>query len=149
MWLFRGKRNYEIQETTRKNITEKMNKAIEDLKLQEEARKNAVRARAVRHLEAYLDEITDCMIKNMDNSTHIHSKSYSISEVLGIAAEKAFDNCDIMALRGKDSNMFGKFLCDNRLTMAINDDYTKVMFAYGRHSMFKSGWSEWAGYDCY
>ena len=145
-WLFRGKRNYEIQEVTRKDITEKMDKAIEDLKLQEEARKNAIRARALRHLEAYLDEITDCMIENMNNPTYIHSKSYLVSEVLGIE-EKTFDNCDIMALRGKCGNMFGRFLCDNKLTMAVKDDYTKVKFAYGRHSMFKCGWNAWAGYD--
>ena len=148
MWLFKGKHNYEFQETKRKDITEKINKAIEDLRLQEEARQNAIQARAVRHLEAYLDEIADYMIENMDNPMYIHSKPYPISEVLGIE-EKTFDNCDIMALKGKDSNMFGRFLCDNKLTMAINDDYTKVMFAYGRHSMFKSGWNEWAGYDCY
>ena len=145
-WLFKGKRNYEIQKTTRKNIVEKMDKAIEHLRLQEEGRKNAIRARAVRHLEAYLDEIVDYMIEDMDNDITIHSKSYSVFEVLGID-EVSFDNHDIMALKGEEDNIFSKFLYDNKLTMAVNDNYTRVMFAYGRHSMFGSGWNEWAGYN--
>ena len=149
MWLFRGKRSYEIQETTRKNITERMDKAIEELKLQSEARKNAIRARAVRHLEAHLDEITEYMLENMgSDSMRIHSRAYDISEVLGIEDEP-FGNPMMTALRGKDDNIFSKFLYDNKLTMATNDKCTKVKFAYGRHSMFESGWSEWAGYDCY
>lgn len=149
MWLFRGKRNYEIQETTRKDITEKMDKAIEELKLQSEARKNAIRARAVRHLEAHLDEITEYMLENMGaDSMRVHSKVYDVSEVLGIEDEP-FGNPMMTALRGKNDNIFSKFLYDNKLTMATNDKCTKVKFAYGRHSMFESGWCEWAGYDCY
>ena len=146
MCLFKGKCNHKFQEIIRKDITEKMDKAIEDLRMQEEAQKNDVRARAVRHLEAHLDEITDHMIDNMGSSMRIHSRVYNISEVLGIE-ENDFDKRDIMALRGKDDNLFSKFLYNNKLTMATNDKYTKVKFAYGRHSMFESGWIEWAGYD--
>ena len=148
-WLFKGKRSYEVQETNRKNITEKMDKAIEELKLQSEARKNAIRARAVRHLEAHLDEITEQMLENMSgDSMRIHSRVYNVSEVLGIENEP-FGNPMMTALRGHDNNLFDRFLCDNKLTMATNDNCTKVMFAYGRHSMFESGWCEWAGYDYY
>lgn len=148
-WLFKGKRNYEVQETTRKNIVKEMDKAIEELKLQSEARKNAIRARAVRHLEAHFDEITGYMLENMsEDSMRIHSRVYNVSEVLGIEDEP-FGNPMMTALRGKDNNIFSKFLYDNKLTMATNEDCTKVKFAYGRHSMFESGWIEWAGYDYY
>ncbi len=145
-WIFKDKHCCKSQETTRKNIVERMDKAIEEFKIQSEARKNAIRTRAVRHLEAYLDEIADYVLENMsENSMKMHSKPYLVSEVLGIK-EQTFDNCDLMALRGK-ANLFGEFLCSNKLTMAVNDDYTKVKFAYGRYSMFESGWNEWAGYD--
>ena len=148
-WLFKGKRCYEAREATRKNIVEKMDKAIEELKVQSEARKNAIRGRAVRHLEARLDEITESMLENMGaDSMRVHSQVYDISEVLGIEDEP-FGNPMMTALRGKDDNIFSKFLYDNKLTMATNDKCTKVKFAYGRHSMFESGWCEWAGYDCY
>ena len=149
MWLFRKTPSRNEEVASRKDITETMDKAIEKLKLQEEARKNAIRARAVRHLEAHLDEITEYMLENMSgDSMRIHSKVYDISEVLGIEDEP-FGNPMMTALRGRDDNIFSKFLYDNKLTMATNDKCTKVKFAYGRHSMFESGWIEWAGYDCY
>ena len=107
-WIFKDKRSCELQETARKNIVERMDKAIEEFKIQSEARKNAIRTRAVRHLEAYLDEIADYVLENMsENSMKMHSKPYLVSEVLGIK-EQTFDNCDLMALRGKD-NLFGEF----------------------------------------
>ena len=149
MWLFRKTPTLNPEPASRKNITETMDKAIEELKLQSEARKNAIRARAVRHLEARLDEITEYMLENMGgDSMRVHSRVYDISEVLGIEDEP-FGNPMMTALRGKDDNIFSKFLYDNKLTMATNDKCTKVKFAYGRHSMFESGWIEWAGYDYY
>ena len=149
MWLFRKTPTLNFEPASRKNITETMDKAIEELKLQSEARKNAIRARAVRHLEAHLDEITEYMLENMDaDSMRVHSRVYDISEVLGIKDEP-FGNPMMTALRGKNDNIFSKFLYDNKLTMATNDKCTKVKFAYGRHSMFESGWIEWAGYDYY
>ena len=148
-WLFRKTPTLNPEPASKKDITEKMDKAIEELKLQTEARKNAIRARAVRHLEAHLDEITEQMLKNMSgDSMRIHSKAYYVSEVLGIEDEP-FGNPMMTALRGKDDNIFSKFLYDNKLTMATNNNCTKVIFAYGRHSMFESGWCEWAGYDYY
>lgn len=148
MWLFRKTPTRNEEVASRKNITETMDKAIEELKLQSEARKNAIRARAVRHLEARLDEITKYMLENMSgDSMRIHSKVYDISEVLGIE-KKTFENSDLMALRGGNDNLFGKFLYSNKLTMAINKNYTKVMFAYGRYSMFEESiWNKWAGYN--
>ena len=149
MWLFRKTPTLNPEPASRKNITETMDKAIAELKLQSEARKNAIRARAVRHLEAHLDEITEYMLENMGtDSMRIHSRAYDISEVLGIKDEP-FGNPMMTALRGRDDNIFSKFLYDNKLTMATNDKCTKVKFAYGRHSMFESGWIEWAGYDYY
>lgn len=149
MWLFRKTPTLNPEPASRKNITETMDKAIEKLKLQSEARKNAIRARAVRHLEARLDEITEYMLENMgDDSMRVHSRVYDISEVLGIKDEP-FGNPMMTALRGRDDNIFSKFLYNNKLTMATNDKCTKVKFAYGRHSMFESGWIEWAGYDYY
>ena len=149
MWLFRKTPTLNPEPASRKNITETMDKAIEELKLQSEARKNAIRARAVRRLEARLDEITEYMLENMGtDSMRIHSRAYDISEVLGIKDEP-FGNPMMTALRGRDDNIFSKFLYDNKLTMATNDKCTKVKFAYGRHSMFESGWIEWAGYDYY
>ena len=149
MWLFRKTPTLNLEPASRKNITETMDKAIEELKLQSEARKNAIRARAVRYLEARLDEITEYMLENMGaDSMRVHSRVYDISEVLGIKDEP-FGNPMMTALRGKDDNIFSKFLYNNKLTMATNDKCTKVKFAYGRHSMFESGWIEWAGYDYY
>ena len=149
MWLFRKTPTLNPEPASRKNITETMDKAIEKLKLQSEARKNAIRTRAVRYLEAHLDEITEYMLENMGaDSMRIHSKVYDASEILGIKDEP-FGESMMTVLRGKDDNIFSKFLYNNKLTMGINNDATKVMFAYGRHSMFESGWSEWAGYDYY
>lgn len=149
MWLFRKTPTLNPEPASRKNITETMDKAIEKLKLQSEARKNAIRARAVRYLEARLDEITEYMLENMGtDSMRIHSRAYDISEVLGIKDEP-FGNPMMTALRGKDDNIFSKFLYNNKLTMATNDKCTKVKFAYGNHPMFESGWIEWAGYDYY
>lgn len=149
MWLFRKTPTLNPEPASRKNITETMDKAIEELKVQSEARKNAIRARAVRHLEAHLDEITEHMLENMSgDSMRIHSKIYDASEVLGIKDEP-FGESMMIILRGNNDNLFDRFLCDNKLTMGINNDATKVKFAYGRHSMFESGWIEWAGYDCY
>ena len=149
MWLFRKTPTLNLEPASRKNITETMDKAIEELKLQSEARKNAIRARAVRYLEARLDEITEYMLENMGtDSMRIHSRAYDISEVLGIKDEP-FGNPMMTALKGRDDNIFSKFLYNNKLTMATNDKCTKVKFAYGRHSMFESGWIEWAGYDYY
>ena len=149
MWLFRKTPTLNLEPASRKNITETMDKAIEELKLQSEARKNAIRARAVRYLEARLDEITEYMLENMGtDSMRIHSRAYDISEVLGIKDEP-FGNPMMTALRGRDDNIFSKFLYNNKLTMATNDKCTKVKFAYGRHSMFESGWIDWAGYDWY
>ena len=150
MWLFRKTPSRNIEVASKKNITEKMDKAIETLKQREEYRKNAIRSRAIRHLESRLDEITDYMLKHMDPenySMRVHSKVYSVSEVLGIENEP-FGNPMMRALRGKD-NIFGQFLCKNKLTMATNEDCTKVKFAYGNHAMFESGWIDWAGYDSY
>ena len=139
MWLFRKTPTLNPDPASRKNITETMDKAIEELKLQSEARKNAIRARAVRYLEARLDEITEYMLENMGaDSMRVHSRVYDISEVLGIKDEP-FGNPMMTALRGKDDNIFSKFLYNNKLTMATNDKCTKVKFAYGRHSMFESG----------
>lgn len=147
MWLFRKTPSRNVEAASKKDITKRMDEAIEELKLQTEARKNAIRARAVRHLEARLDEITEYMLENMGaDSMRIHSKAYDISEVLGIEDEP-FGDPMMTALRGKNDNIFSKFLYDNKLTMATNDKCTKVKFAYGRHSMFESGWIEWAGYD--
>ena len=149
MWLFKKTPTLNPEPASRKNITEAMDKAIGELKLQSEARKNAIRARAVRHLEAHLDEITEYMLENMSvDSMRAHSRIYDISEVLGIEDEP-FGNPMMTALRGKNDNIFSKFLYDNKLTMATNDKCTKVKFAYGNHSMFESGWIEWAGYDYY
>ena len=149
MWLFRKTPTLNPEPASRKNITETMDKAIEELKLRSEARKNAIRARAVRYLEARLDEITEYMLENMGtDSMRIHSRAYDISEVLGIKDEP-FGNPMMTALRGRDDNIFSKFLYNNKLTMATNDKCTKVKFAYGRHSMFETGWIEWAGYDYY
>ena len=149
MWLFRKTPSRNVEVASRKDITERMDKAIEELKIQAEARRNAIRARAVRHLEAHLDEITEYMLENMNgDSMRIHSKVYNVSEVLGIKDEP-FGEPMLTALRGKDDNVFSKFLYDNKLTMGINNDATKIIFAYGRHAMFESGWSEWAGYDYY
>ena len=149
MWLFRKTPTLNPEPASRKNITETMDKAIEELKLQSEARKNAIRARAVRYLEARLDEITEYMLENIGaDSMRVHSRVYDISEVLGIKDEP-FGNPMMTALRGRDDNIFSKFLYNNKLTMATNDKCTKVKFAYGRHSMFESGWIEWAGYDYY
>ena len=149
MWLFRKTPTLNPEPASRKNITETMDKAIEELKLQSEARKNAIRARAVRYLEARLDEITEYMLENMGtDSMRIHSRAYDISEVLGIKDEP-FGNPMMTALKGKDDNIFSKFLYNNKLTMATNDKCTKVKFAYGRHSMVEPGGIEWAGYDYY
>ena len=149
MWLFRKTPTLNPESASKKDITERMDKAIEQLKLQAEAQKNAIRARAVRHLEVHLDEITEYMLENMSgNPMRIHSKVYNVSEVLGVKDEP-FGESMLTALRGKNDNIFSKFLYDNKLTMGVNKDATKVMFAYGRHSMFESGWSEWAGYDYY
>ena len=149
MWLFRKTPTLNPEPASRKNITETLDKAIEELILQSEARKNSIRARAVRYLEARLDEITEYMLENMGtDSMRIHSRAYDISEVLGIKDEP-FGNPMMTALRGRDDNIFSKFLYNNKLTMATNDKCTKVKFAYGRHSMFESGWIEWAGYDYY
>lgn len=149
MWLFRKTPSRNIEVASKKDITAKMDEAIEELKFQSEARKNAIRARAVRFLEAHLDEITEYMLENMDaDSMRVHSRAYDISEILGIKDE-SFGNSMMTALRGKNNNIFSKFLYDNKLTMATNEDCTKVKFAYGRHSMFESRWIEWAGYDYY
>lgn len=151
MWLFRKTPSRNEEVASKKDITERMDEAIETLKQQEEYRKNAIRSRAIRHLESRLDEITDYMLKNMESgkySMRVHSAVYSVSDVLGIENEP-FGNHMMTALRGRDDNIFSKFLYNNKLTMATNEDCTKVKFAYGRHSMFESGWIEWAGYDYY
>ena len=122
MWLFRKTPTLNPEPASRKNITETMDKAIEELKLRSEARKNAIRARAVRYLEARLDEITEYMLENMGtDSMRIHSRAYDISEVLGIKDEP-FGNPMMTALRGRDDNIFSKFLYNNKLTMATNED---------------------------
>ena len=150
MWLFRKTPSRNEEVASKKDITARMDEAIETLKQQEEYRKNAIRSRAIRHLESRLDEITDYMLKNMDPgkySMRVHSAVYSVSDVLGIENEP-FGNPMMCALRGRD-NIFGQFLCQNKLTMATNEDCTKVKFAYGNHAMFESGWIDWAGYDSY
>lgn len=150
MWLFRKKPSRNEEVASKKDITERMDEAIETLKQQEEYRKNAIRSRAIRHLESRLDEITDYMLQHMDPekySMRVHSAVYSVSDVLGIENEP-YGNPMMTALRGKD-NIFGQFLCKNKLTMATNEDCTKVKFAYGNHAMFESGWIDWAGYDSY
>ena len=148
MWLFRETPSRNTEAASKKDITKRMDEAIETLKRQEEYHKNAIRSRAIRHLESRLDEITGYMLEHMEPENYcmrIHSKVYSISDVLGIEDEP-FGNPMMIALKGKD-NIFGQFLCKNKLTMATNADCTKVNFAYGDHSMFKSGWIEWAGYN--
>lgn len=148
MWLFRKTPSRNTEAASKKNITKKMDEAIETFKQQEEYRNNAIRSRAIRHLESRLDEITDHMLNNIEPQNYcmrIHSKVYSVSDVLGIENEP-FGNPMMRALRGRN-NIFGQFLCKNKLTMATNSDCTKVKFAYGNHSMFQCGWTEWAGYN--
>lgn len=148
MWLFRKTPSRNTEAVGKKNITKKMDEAIEALKQREEYRNNAIRSRAIRYLESRLDEITDYMLNHMEPENYsmkVHSKVYSVSEVLGIEDEP-FGNPMMRALRGRN-NIFGQFLCKNKLTMATNSDCTKVKFAYGNHSMFQRGWTEWAGYN--
>lgn len=128
-----------------KNITEKMDQAIKFLEERTEYRRNAIRARAIRQLESRMDEITDYMIANMKTPLRIHSQEFEIFDIFGVEEDGVEPIMNI--LKGKDENIFGKFLCDNKLTMALNEKHKKVKFAYGRHSSFESGWFEWAGYD--
>lgn len=134
-----------IEEEEVKNITEKMDQAIKFLEERTEYRRNAIRARAIRQLESRMDEITDYMIANMKTPLRIHSQEFEIFDIFGVEEDGIEPIMNI--LKGKDENIFGKFLCDNKLTMALNDKHKKVKFAYGRHSSFESGWFEWAGYD--
>lgn len=143
MGWFKKKPTLEEQEV--KNITEKMEQAIKFLEERTEYRRNAVRARAIRQLESRMDEITNYMIANMKTPMRIHSQEFDIFDIFGIEEDGIEPIMNI--LKGKDENIFGKFLCDNKLTMALDDKHKKVKFAYGRHSMFESGWFEWAGYD--
>lgn len=137
----------EFQEKEIKNITDKMDKAIKYLENKTEYRRNAIRARCVRYLESRLDEITDYMIANMKTPMRVHSQEFDIVDIFGIEDDGVGPIINI--LKGKEENLFGKFLCDNKLTMALDDKHKKVKFAYGRHSSFESGWFEWAGYDLY
>ena len=143
MGWFKKKPTFEEQEV--KNITEKMDQAIKFLEEKTEYRRNAVRARAIRQLESRMDEITDYMIANMKTPMRIHSQEFDIFDIFGVEEDGIEPIMNI--LKGKDENIFGKFLCDNKLTMALDDKHKKVKFAYGRHSLFESGWFEWAGYD--
>ena len=145
MGWFKKKPTLEEQEV--KNITEKMEQAIKFLEEKTEYRRNAVRARAIRQLESRMDEITNYMIANMKTPMRIHSQEFNICDIFGVEEDGVEPIINI--LKGKDENIFGKFLCDNKLTMAIDITHKKVKFAYGRHSSFESGWFEWAGYDLF
>lgn len=145
MGWFKKKPTFEEQEV--KNITEKMDQAIKFLEERIEYRRNAVRARAIRQLESRMDEITDYMIANMKTPMRIHSQEFDIFDIFGVEEDGIEPIINI--LKGKDENIFGKFLCDNKLTMALDDKHKKVKFAYGRHSSFESSWFEWAGYDLF
>lgn len=145
MWLFRKipSRNGKI---TQKDIVERMDQAIAKLEENEEYRKNAIRARCIRQLEARLDEITEYMIENARPPyKKFHSQEFSVEDIFGIEDAQTLI---IHILNGKNKNMFDKFLCQNKLTMGTNLKFDKVKFAYGEHSSFdESGWIEWAGYD--
>ena len=141
------KKKPSIEEEEVKNITEKMEQAIKFLEEKIEYRRNAIRARAIRQLKSRMDEITDYMIANMKTPMRIHSQEFDIFDIFGVEEDGIEPIINI--LKGKDENIFGKFLCDNKLTMAIDDKHKKVKFAYGCHSSFESGWFEWAGYDLF
>ena len=151
---FKKKPSFEEQEF--KNITEKMDQAIRLLEKRSEYRNNAIRSRAIRQVKSRMDEITNYMIANMKTSTKIHSQVFNISDIFGIREFDTTLNIEendaetiINALKGKDENIFSKFLCDNKLTMALDDKHKKVKFAYGPNSSFGFGWIRWAGYDLY
>ena len=130
-----------------KNITEKMDQAIRFFEERSEYRKNAIRSRAIRQVESRMDEITNYMITNMKTPTKIHSQEFNISDIFGVKDDGIGPIIDI--LKGREDNIFSKFLCDNKLTMALSSDYKKVKFAYGSPSSFEYEWFEWAGYDLY
>ena len=139
---FKKKPSFEEQEF--KNITEKMDQAIKLLEKRSEYRNNAIRSRAIRQVKSRMNEITNFMIANMKTSTKIHSQVFDISDIFGVKENDT--EIIINALKGKDENIFGKFLCDNKLTMALDDKYKKVKFAYGSVPSFEFGWCRWAGY---
>ena len=140
---FKKKPSFEEQEF--KKITEKMDQAIRLLGKRSEYRNNAIRSRAIRQVKSRMDEITNYMIANMKTSTKIHSQVFDISDIFGVKENDT--EIIINALKGKDENIFGKFLCDNKLTMALDDKHKKVKFAYGPVPSFEFGWFRWAGYD--
>ena len=146
------KKKPSLEEQEFKNITEKMDQAIRLLEKRSEYRNNAIRSRAIRQVKSRMDEITNYMIANMKTSTKIHTQVFDISDIFGVKefdTEKNDTEIIINALKGKDENIFGKFLCDNKLTMALDDKHKKVKFAYGSVPSFEFGWFRWAGYDLY
>ena len=130
-----------------KNITEKMEQAIKLLEEKSKYRENAIRSRAIRQVESRMDEITNYMITNMKTPIKIHSQEFNISDIFGVEDNETESIMNI--LKGGEDNIFGKFLCDNKLTMALDSNYKKVKFAYGTPSLFEYDWFEWAGYDLY
>ena len=130
-----------------KNITQRMDQASKFLEEKSKYRKNAIRSRAIRQVESRMDEITNYMIANMKTPTKIHSQEFNISDIFGLEDDKVESIIDI--LKGREDNIFSKFLYDNKLTMALSSDHKKVKFAYGSRSSFEYNWFEWAGYDLY
>ena len=130
-----------------KNITEKMDQAIRFLEEKSKYRKNAIRSRAIRQVESRMDEITNYMIANMKTPTKIHSQEFNISDIFGVEDDGIGSIIDV--LKGGEDNIFDKFLCDNKLTMALDSSHKKVKFAYSSPSSFEYEWLEWAGYDLY
>ena len=147
MWLFRKTPTLNLEPASRKNITETMDKAIRFLEEKSEYRKNAIRSRAIRQVESRMDEITNYMIANMKTPTKIHSQEFNISDIFGVEDDGIGSIIDV--LKGGEDNIFDKFLCDNKLTMALDSSHKKVKFAYGSYSSFEYDWFEWAGYDLY
>ena len=147
MWLFRKTPTLNPEPASRKNITETMDKAIKFLEEKSEYRKNAIRSRAIRQVESRMDEIINYMIANMKTPTKIHSQEFNISDIFGVKDDGIGPIIDI--LKGREENIFGKFLCNNKLTMALDCGHKKVKFAYGSPSSFEYEWLEWAGYDLY
>ena len=147
MWLFRKTPTLNPESASRKNITETMDKAIKFLEEKSKYRKNAIRSRAIRQVESRMDEITNYMIANMKTPTKIHSQEFNISDIFGVEDDGIGSIIDV--LKGGEDNIFDKFLCDNKLTMALDSSHKKVKFAYGSYSSFEYDRFEWAGYDLY
>lgn len=134
-----------VEEIQKKNIVGKMDQAIKDLTKRTEYHEKAIQARAVRQLEARLDDITEYMINNMKKPANIFSASYETTELFGVDEEDVLKIINILSSRVQ--NPFHAFLCDNRLTMLVNLKRTKVKFAYSSKFRLPEGWHGWVGYD--